>query len=182
MAHTSAAATLPASEQLGAGATSTTTSTTAGKSAPAAPATTAGKSAPAAPATTAGKSAPAAPSTTAGTTTKSSPGVTGTSATATSTLSASGAVTTSAAARPTTTAVAISKAQKPSEGFSPSGPAIALVVIAALLALGAILWGIARWRAWEPHWALSLRHALAEAGYHASLTWAEVSDWARLGR
>jgi hypothetical protein len=28
---------------------------------------------------------------------------------------------------------------------------------------------------------LSLRHAMAEAGFRASATWAEFSDWVRLG-
>jgi len=39
----------------------------------------------------------------------------------------------------------------------------------------------ARRRAFEPHWLLSLRHAMAEAGFRASATWAEFSDWVRLG-
>jgi hypothetical protein len=36
-------------------------------------------------------------------------------------------------------------------------------------------------RAFEPHWLLSLRHAMAEAGFRLSATWAEFSDWVRLG-
>ena len=53
---------------------------------------------------------------------------------------------------------------------------------AGLLVLCALVWAIARLRAYEPHWMLSLRHAMAEAGFRASATWAEFSDWARLGR
>jgi len=60
--------------------------------------------------------------------------------------------------------------------------AIVLAVAAALLALGAIAWGIARLLAYEPRWTLSLRHAMAEAGFRASATWAELGDWMRLGR
>ena len=40
---------------------------------------------------------------------------------------------------------------------------------------------LARRRAYEPRWWLSLRHALAEAGFRASATWAEFTDWLRLG-
>jgi len=59
--------------------------------------------------------------------------------------------------------------------------AIVLVVVAALLVLACIGWALARRRAFEPHWLLSLRHAMAEAGFRASATWAEFSDWVRLG-
>jgi hypothetical protein len=63
-----------------------------------------------------------------------------------------------------------------------SGAALALAVLAALLALLALAWAIVRTRAVEPRWTLSLRHAMAEAGYRASATWAELGDWLRLGR
>jgi hypothetical protein len=62
-----------------------------------------------------------------------------------------------------------------------SGAAIALVILAGLLALGALVWGVFRFAVLEPHWLLSLRHALAEAGLRASAVWAEFTDWARLG-
>jgi hypothetical protein len=69
---------------------------------------------------------------------------------------------------------------------SPSGTlsteAVVLAVIAALLLLACAAWAFARSRAYEPHWLLSLRHAMAEAGYRTSATWAEFSDWSRLGR
>jgi hypothetical protein len=63
-----------------------------------------------------------------------------------------------------------------------STAAIALAIVAALVALAAAAWGIARWQAYEPRWTVSLRHAMGEAGYRASSTWSEFSDWARLGR
>jgi hypothetical protein len=58
---------------------------------------------------------------------------------------------------------------------------IVIAALAALLALGCATWGIARRRAFEPRWTLSLRHATAEAGFRASATWAEFADWIRLG-
>lgn len=63
-----------------------------------------------------------------------------------------------------------------------STPALALAVLAALLALLCIAWGIARLTAYEPRWVLSVRHSLAEGGFRASATWAEFTDWARLGK
>ncbi|HEY5046332.1 MAG TPA: hypothetical protein VII53_10800 [Solirubrobacteraceae bacterium] len=69
---------------------------------------------------------------------------------------------------------------KHSETLSPG--AIAIAVVAALLVLACLAWALARRRAFEPHWLLSLRHAMAEAGFRASATWAEFADWARLGR
>lgn len=60
--------------------------------------------------------------------------------------------------------------------------AIVLVTLAALLVLGSLAWAIARSRAYEPPWLLTMRHATAEAGFRASATWSELLDWARLGR
>jgi hypothetical protein len=53
--------------------------------------------------------------------------------------------------------------------------------VAGLIALCALTWGVFRFGAFEPHWLLSLRHAFAEAGFRASATWSEFSDWIRLG-
>ena len=66
-------------------------------------------------------------------------------------------------------------------GFKTLGE-IAVAVVAALVAIGCAAWGISRRRAFEPQWLLSFRHAMAEAGLHASSTWAEFADWLRLGR
>ena len=57
-----------------------------------------------------------------------------------------------------------------------------IAAVAALVALLCLAWGVARLLAFEPHWTLSLRHAMAEASFRASATWAEFSDWARLGQ
>ena len=65
-------------------------------------------------------------------------------------------------------------------GLSTAG--IALVALGAVVALGCLAWVLARTLALEPRWTLSLRHAFAEASFRASATWAEFSDWARLGR
>ena len=63
-----------------------------------------------------------------------------------------------------------------------SGGAIAIAVLAVVILLGLAAWGISRHRAFEPQWLLALRHSMAEAGTHASATWAEFTDWMRLGR
>lgn len=63
-----------------------------------------------------------------------------------------------------------------------STEAVVLAAIAALLLLACAVWAFARSRAYEPHWLVSMRHAMAEAGFRTSATWAEFTDWARLGR
>jgi hypothetical protein len=63
-----------------------------------------------------------------------------------------------------------------------STEAVVLAAIAALLLLACAVWAFARSRAYEPHWLVSLRHAMAEAGFRTSATWAEFTDWARIGR
>jgi len=60
--------------------------------------------------------------------------------------------------------------------------AIALIALAALLVVCSVAWAWARWNTWEPRWWVGLRHSFAEGGYHASAGWAELRDWARLGR
>jgi hypothetical protein len=66
-------------------------------------------------------------------------------------------------------------------GGGPSHAAIAIAVVAAIVVLAILAWGIARMSAYEPRWMLSMRHSLSEARFRASATWAEFSDWARLG-
>jgi len=61
-------------------------------------------------------------------------------------------------------------------------PLIALAVLAGLLAIGTLVFGLVRWRAWEPAWANRFRHAAGEAGWRASSTWAEFTDFVRFGR
>jgi hypothetical protein len=64
-------------------------------------------------------------------------------------------------------------------GLSAGG--IAIAALAALVALLCLLWAIARALAFEPRWGMALRHTVAEAGFRAAATWAELRDWARLG-
>jgi hypothetical protein len=79
------------------------------------------------------------------------------------------------------TAVHASSPAKAGASTAPA-PLIAIAVLAALLALGSAAFAFARWRAWDPEWAQSASHALSEAGYRMEATWAEFSDWLRLGR
>jgi len=118
-----------------------------------------------------------APATTAPATTRT-PAVTSAPA-ATTPLPGSAAATPSGAAgllaRTHTTA-------RPRRATKISTEAIVLAAIAALAVLACGVWAFARSRAYEPHWMLSFRHAMAEAGFRASATWAEFTDWVRLGR
>jgi hypothetical protein len=89
----------------------------------------------------------------------------------------------SSVTKPTTTTIVgrpVTHTTKHSETLSTA--AIAAAVVAAVLVLACIGWALARRRAFEPHWMLSLRHAMAEAGFRLSATWAEFADWVRLGR
>jgi sugar (pentulose or hexulose) kinase len=94
-----------------------------------------------------------------------------------------GAVTATTATSTTTLTLGASPVvHRPAEKASTlSGGAILAAVLAALVALACLVWGLFRWRALEPHWLLSLRHSIAEAGFRASATWAEFTDWLRLG-
>jgi len=64
-------------------------------------------------------------------------------------------------------------------GLSSAG--IVLLALAAAVVLLCIVWGLSRMLTFEPRWTLTLRHAMAEASFRASATWAEFSDWVRLG-
>jgi hypothetical protein len=93
------------------------------------------------------------------------------------------ATQTSTGSPTTTTGVTQStSARKSSHSNGTSTPAIALAVLAALLALACAAWALARITAYEPRWLSSARHALAEGGFRVSATWAEFTDWARLGK
>lgn len=64
----------------------------------------------------------------------------------------------------------------------PPVPVLLLAVLAGLLALGALAFALVRWFAWEPTWSVRFRHAAGEAGWRASSTFAEFTDFVRLGR
>jgi hypothetical protein len=57
-----------------------------------------------------------------------------------------------------------------------------LLFFGALALLALVLWGLARWQAWDPAWLARWRHATGEAGWRAGNAWAEFTDWLRLGR
>jgi hypothetical protein len=68
-----------------------------------------------------------------------------------------------------------------SGGGKLSGGAILAAILAGLIALACLVWGIFRIGAFEPHWLLSARHSVGEAGFRAAATWDEFTDWLRLG-
>jgi hypothetical protein len=131
-----------------------------------------------------------ATSATATTSTAASTAAASTAATApgtvqTSTASSGAATTTTplfSTTQPTTGSHVVVHAKVTSTSSKLSDADIAVAVLAGLIALACLVWGVARMLAYEPRWTLSLRHSLAEAGFRASATWAELSDWARLGR
>jgi len=61
-------------------------------------------------------------------------------------------------------------------------PVLALAILAGLFALSGLVVAAARWRGWEPAWTDNFRHAAGEAGWRASSTWAEFTDFVRFGR
>jgi hypothetical protein len=79
-------------------------------------------------------------------------------------------------------AIASSAASKTTSDAGTPAPVIVLAILGVLLVLGGLGYGTARWFAWDPAWARAGRHAIAEAGWRASATWAEFTDWVRLGR
>ncbi len=140
------------------------------------PATAGGSSAPATPTTTyvpgAGTPVPGATPSTPGGATTPTVSIPATAAPApTASTPAQGAIAAAPAAK--------ASAKKGDSGLSTG--AIVIAALAALLVLACIAWGLARRSAYEPHWLLTLRHAMAEAGFRASATWSEFADWVRLG-
>lgn len=81
---------------------------------------------------------------------------------------------------PATLGIVHRPARKHKSGLS--NLAIVLAAIGALLILASLVWALARWLALQPRWTSSLTYSLREASYHTSATWAEFSDWARIGR
>jgi len=61
-------------------------------------------------------------------------------------------------------------------------PMLALAILLGVLALCMLAFGVMRWFAWEPAWAVRFRHAAGEAGWRASSTWSDFADYVRLGR
>jgi cobalamin biosynthesis Mg chelatase CobN len=61
-------------------------------------------------------------------------------------------------------------------------PMLALAILLGALALLTLAFGVVRFFAWEPAWAVRFRHAAGEAGWRASSTWSDFADYVRLGR
>jgi hypothetical protein len=59
---------------------------------------------------------------------------------------------------------------------------VALIAVGALVLLALLLWMLARMRGWDPTWSARVRHGWGEAGFRATSTWSEFTDWLRLGR
>jgi hypothetical protein len=131
--------------------------------------------------------APVAPSTSGPIGTKTTPTTTETTGANGPTAAAGGAPPaptpdTAPQGAPTDNAIArAADSSHPTDSSVPA-PLIALAVLAALLALAGAAIGTARWRGWEPPWALRARHALGEAGWRAGNTWSEFADWVRTSR
>jgi hypothetical protein len=152
-ATTTPASGTPASAQAATGTNATTTGTSAGGAQP-------------------GTVAPG------GTSTATTP--TAAAAPPAGTQGSSAAGTTTAPPASSATKVGVARGRN-REGTRLSTAALALAAMGALLALGCLVWLAGRWLALEPRWTTSLAHSLREASYRASQTWAEFSDWARLG-
>jgi hypothetical protein len=156
---------IPASERLGnatAKATSTTVTT-------AHPTTTTPASALPTPS--------ASPTPNPGSATPATPSATPTAPTTTSPTSAAPRTLTPAGAPLTTSA---RKAHAGPTHLSTA--ALTLAIVAALIVLASAIWALVRWLAPEPRWTRSLMYSVDEAGFRASSTWAEFTDWVRLGR
>jgi hypothetical protein len=77
---------------------------------------------------------------------------------------------------------AIAVSARDSGASTTPAPILALAIVGGLLGLAGLAWGIERWGAWEPAWLLTSRHAVGEAGFRVSSTWADFTDWVRIGR
>lgn len=61
-------------------------------------------------------------------------------------------------------------------------PLVLLAILLVLALLLALVWALLRFFAVDPPWVERQRHATAEAGWRASASWAEFTDWVRMGR
>jgi hypothetical protein len=52
-------------------------------------------------------------------------------------------------------------------------------VLGGLFLLAGAVAGAARVQGWDPAWAVSWRHAWAEAEFRVGATWHEFADWLR---
>jgi hypothetical protein len=78
-------------------------------------------------------------------------------------------------------AIPAAAAARASDAGAPAA-LVLLAILGAILLTGLTAWGAARFWAWEPAWLQRTRHATAEAGWRAGASWAEFTDWVRMGR
>ena len=153
----------PACTQALAASAGVTTTTTPATAAPAsANPQSATRGATAAPA--GGSTAPTTTTTPpAATTPASVPPATSTQTTTSPAGAATGTTQPTGTAQPTGSAAVVVHTQTHSTSKL-SNTAIVAAVLAALIALACLAWGLARMRAFEPHWMLSLRHVDGRGG------------------
>lgn len=72
--------------------------------------------------------------------------------------------------------------QQPATKRSTRPLVLGAIALGALLLLALLAWAWARLRGWDSQWSARVRHAWGEAGYRVTTTWAEFTDWLRLGR
>ncbi len=138
-----------------------------------APATAGGSPAASAPgASRPGAAAPAAPPA----------GATGTAGAAPATTPAPAPEVAAAAATGGAVAAAAGRSANATSADDAPFPLVLLALVFGLGLLLALLWALARFIAFDPPWMAAGRHATAEAGWRASASWAEFTDWVRLGR
>lgn len=120
------------------------------------------------------------PAATAPAATTPTPGATTPQSTTGPTGTATSPPATTAPGTPATLGIVRTKPHQRGKGLS--GLALVLAIVGALLLLAALIWAVARWLGLRPHWTTATMYSLREASYHASATWTEFSDWAKLGR
>jgi len=111
-------------------------------------------------------------------------GASGTVGAATATTTPAPAPEVAAAAAASDGSVASAAGRNASATTADDAP-FPLVLLAVLTGLGLLLglvWALGRFFALDPPWLAAGRHATAEAGWRASASWAEFTDWVRLGR
>ena len=127
--------------------------------------------------------APAAPAPGAGAATAAAlPSGAAGAATATTTPAPAPEVASAAAASDGSVASAAGRNASATTADDAPFPLVLLAFLAALGLLLGLVWALGRFLAFDPPWLASGRHATAEAGWRASASWAEFTDWVRLGR
>lgn len=116
------------------------------------------------------------------TTTPSAPSATApTTATAPAATTPTTTAPAPAATAPATTAP-VPQPTASGTGHDRTALVVALIALGALLLAALALWGLSQTRGWDPPWAARVRHAWGEAGFRTTSTWAEFTNWLRLGR